>query len=143
MSFLVRITNRALLRAPSAPTPRRGGDRHLVRLALGLAGVALVSAVLAACGPSDPVSEGRRLVGQKGCTGCHIIPGAGGNSSIGPSLAGFASRPTIVGAIPNTRENLAQWITNPSSLKPGTSMPSLPLSPAEVNAIVAFLQTLK
>ncbi|MCS6803166.1 MAG: cytochrome c [Chloroflexota bacterium] len=115
----------------------------LSRGAVGLAVVGMLALASAACGPSDPVSEGRRLVVQKGCTGCHVIPGVGGGGVVGPGLAGFASKPTIAETIPNTRDNLAQWLTNPSSLKPGTAMPSTRLSSAETEAIVAFLQTLK
>lgn len=139
--------NRRSLLSFGGPAPathsRRGALRLLNQLGVGLATVGVLAVALAACGPSDPVAEGRRLVSQKGCTGCHVIPGAGGGGSIGPSLAGFASKPTIVGEIPNTRENLAQWIVDPASLKPGTSMPALRLSPKETDAIVAFLQTLK
>lgn len=122
---------------------RRGAFWVLSQIGVSLAAVGVLAVALAACGPADPVSEGRRLVGQKGCTGCHVIPGAGGGGSIGPSLAGFASKPTIADGIPNTRENLTQWIVDPASLKPGTTMPGLRLSPAEANAIVAFLETLK
>jgi len=101
-------------------------------------------AALAGCNSPDRVAEGRRLVAQVGCTGCHVIPGAQPPyGSVGPSLAGFGAKPTIAGVVPNTRDNLASWLVNPARLKPGTLMPGARLTPAEVDAIVAYLETLK
>ncbi|MCS7002361.1 MAG: c-type cytochrome [Dehalococcoidia bacterium] len=100
--------------------------------------------LVVACAPQDPVARGRALVADKGCTGCHVIPGASppyGNS--GPSLERFAAQATIAGVAPNTPANLRVWIREPQSLKPGTTMPGLRLSDAEADAIVAFLQTLR
>ena len=99
---------------------------------------------LAGCSSPDRVAEGRRLVARVGCTGCHVIPGAEPPyGSVGPSLAGFGAKPTIAGVIPNSRDNLATWLVEPARLKPGTQMPGARLTPAEVDAIVAYLETLK
>jgi cytochrome c1 len=109
--------------------------------------VALVALMvaLAGCGArSDEVAEGRRVMLDKGCTGCHVIPGVPGPfGSTGPSLAGFAARPTIAGVVPNTPDNLAIWLNDPARLKPGTLMPAQRLTPAQTNAAVAFLGTLR
>jgi cytochrome c1 len=86
------------------------------------------------------------LVAQKGCGGCHTIPGVPGASGvIGPNLAGIASRTQIAGgAVPNTSpDDLKRWIMNPQALKPGTQMPNLGLNDADATNIVAFLETLK
>jgi cytochrome c oxidase subunit 2 len=90
--------------------------------------------------------EGRALVAQKGCGGCHVIPGVpGAVGTIGPNLAGVASRPRIAGgAVPNNGpDDLKRWIMNPQALKPGTAMPNLGLSDDDATKIVAFLETLK
>jgi cytochrome c oxidase subunit 2 len=90
--------------------------------------------------------EGRVLVAQKGCGGCHVIPGVpGASGTIGPSLAGVASRPRIAGgAVANNGpDDLKRWIMNPQALKPGTAMPNLGLSDDDATKIVAFLETLK
>jgi cytochrome c oxidase subunit 2 len=90
--------------------------------------------------------EGRALVAQKGCGGCHTIPGVpGATGTIGPNLAGVASRPRIAGgAVPNNGpDDLKRWIMNPQALKPGTAMPNLGLSDDDATKIVAFLETLK
>jgi cytochrome c oxidase subunit 2 len=53
------------------------------------------------------------------------------------------TRSTIAaGALPNTTGNLAAWIANPDAIKPGTRMPAPAVTPAELQAIVGFLQTL-
>ncbi|HEV7666117.1 MAG TPA: c-type cytochrome [Chloroflexota bacterium] len=92
------------------------------------------------------VSEGQALIAQKGCGGCHIIPGiAGATGTVGPDLTGVASRTTIAGgAVPNTGpDDLKRWIMNPPALKPGTQMPNLGLTDEEATRIVAYLETLK
>ena len=118
--------------------------------------------VFAACGGSEkpapaqpsaagaPQLEGKALEGSKivmnyGCNVCHAIPGTEGpQGSIGPTLAGVGSRPTLgIGKVPNTQDNLAQFVQNPASMHPQSSMPPTGLSDAEADAVAAFLMTLK
>lgn|SRR5436305_850881 len=102
--------------------------------------------------PSQPTSTGddlnqdRAAVQQAGCGGCHTIPGVpGANGSVGPNLAGVASRTAIAGgAVPNTGpDDLKRWVLNPPAVKPGTRMPNLGLSDQQATRIVAYLETLK
>ncbi|MBV9897644.1 MAG: cytochrome c oxidase subunit II [Chloroflexi bacterium] len=96
-------------------------------------------------GGGDP-AVGAQLIQQKGCGGCHTIPNIpGANGTIGPNLAGVASRNRIAGgAVPNNGPNdLKAWIMNPPGLKPGTIMPNLGLTDQEATNIVAYLETLK
>jgi cytochrome c oxidase subunit 2 len=63
---------------------------------------------------------------------------------VGPDLTHLASRLTIAaGTLPNTRGNLAGWIVNPQSIKPGTRMPPNQLQPADLQALLAYLESLK
>jgi cytochrome c oxidase subunit 2 len=63
---------------------------------------------------------------------------------VGPDLTHVASRLTLAGGtLPNTRGNLAGWILNPDRIKPGTKMPSVSLDGAQLEALVAYLETLK
>jgi cytochrome c len=136
-------------------------DRCRTRLATLLGVLAVLAA---ACGPSsssapagapkpgsgappDPtaVAEGQALIAQKGCGGCHIIPGVpGASGAIGPNLAGVASRPTIAGgAVPNNGpDDLKRWVLDPPAAKPGTQMPKLGLTDDEATRIAAYLETL-
>ena len=53
------------------------------------------------------------------------------------------SRHTIAaGLLPNTPGNLAAWIADSQALKPGSRMPALVLSGADLSADVTYLQTL-
>jgi cytochrome c oxidase subunit 2 len=100
----------------------------------------------AAAGGAALVDAGKTLIAQKGCGACHVIPGVpGATGTIGPSLAGVASRTRIAGgAVPNNGpDDLKKWIMNPPALKPGTAMPNLGLSDDEATKIVAYLETLK
>ena len=40
-------------------------------------------------------------------------------------------------------QNLARWIANPQSIKPGNRMPDQRLSPPDLQALVAYLETLQ
>lgn len=88
----------------------------------------------------------RRIIGQKGCGGCHVIPGIpSAKGAVGPSLAGVGSRQTIAGgAVPNTSlEDLTAWLLDPPALKPGTAMPNLGLTQEEATTVAGFLRTLR
>ena len=96
--------------------------------------------------PGTPAFEGAQIIATKLCVGCHTIPGIpGATGSVGPNLAGVASRPKIAGgAVTNNGPaDLQKWISDPSALKPGTAMPKVPLTEDELTKIVAFLETLK
>ena len=91
----------------------------------------------------DP-AEGRQSFLTRGCIACHQAQGIReATGSLGPSLTGLASRPTIAGALPNTPENLRAWLIDPHAYKPGTMMPDLDLTEREATDLVAFLETLK
>jgi Cytochrome c1 len=47
------------------------------------------------------------------------------------------------GALENSRGNLAGWIANSQAIKPGNDMPTMTLSAGDLQALVAYLETLK
>jgi cytochrome c oxidase subunit 2 len=47
------------------------------------------------------------------------------------------------GTLQNSRGNLAGWILDPQTIKPGAKMPANALAPAELQALLAYLGTLK
>ena len=96
--------------------------------------------------PGSPAAEGQQLIASKPCVGCHTIPGVpGATGTVGPNLAGVASRTKIAGgAVNNTGpDDLKAWILNPPAKKPGTLMPNLGLTDDEATKIVAYLELLK
>ncbi len=62
----------------------------------------------------------------------------------GPDLTHLMSRATIAsGAATNTHANLRSWIKNPDDLKPGSLMPAMQLSDKDIDALTAYLETLR
>jgi cytochrome c oxidase subunit 2 len=45
--------------------------------------------------------------------------------------------------LPNTPTDLAIWISNSQAVKPGNLMPPVPLSPDDLEAVVAYLEGLE
>jgi cytochrome c len=113
-----------------------------------LLAVLLVMSAACAAAPASPrvraadPNRGRELAAATGCSACHAIPGldgAPGGDQIGPPLAGFARRASIAGMLPNTPDELLNWLRAPQSLKPGDAMPDLGLSYADARDIAAYL----
>lgn len=98
----------------------------------------------AAATPSgSDAMRGAQVFQQNTCVNCHAIQQTGTNWA-GPNLGHLGSRQTIgAGVIENTPDNLAAWITNPQQFKPGVKMPGYQLSPADLHALVAYLESLK
>jgi cytochrome c oxidase subunit 2 len=93
---------------------------------------------------SDQAAAGELVFMREACAGCHTIRGTQAVGTIGPDLTDFGSRASIgSGTVPNTADNLARWITDSQSIKPGNLMPPLSLSPSDVNALVTYLEGLK
>jgi cytochrome c oxidase subunit II len=96
-------------------------------------------------GVQDPaVATGRRVFETQACMNCHAVRGTAATGRFGPDLTHLMSRDTIAsGAVPNTGDNLRQWIKSPDSLKPGSLMPAMQLSDTQLDQITAYLETLK
>jgi cytochrome c oxidase subunit 2 len=95
---------------------------------------------------SSEVSEGRRIFETTACVNCHTISGNKNvaNGQFGPDLTHLMSRDTIAaGAALNTPDNLRHWIESPDSIKPGSLMPAMGLTLHEIEALVAYLETLR
>jgi cytochrome c2 len=92
---------------------------------------------------ADP-GRGADAIRARACGACHEIPRIpAARGQVGPSLDGFADRPLIAGAVPNTAGELVAWLRDPSAIQPRTAMPALALSEREAQDIAAFLYTLE
>jgi cytochrome c oxidase subunit 2 len=88
--------------------------------------------------------RGRAVFLGKSCVMCHTIAGTGANAGLGPNLTHLASRRTIAaGMFPNNRGHLTGWIADPQALKPGVNMPANALAADDLQALLAYLETLK
>ena len=94
--------------------------------------------------PSDAVNEGRHIFETTACVNCHTVSGTMANGRFGPDLTHLMSRDTIAsGAAPNTREQLRLWIHQPDAIKPGSLMPAMMLTDKELDALMAYMESLK
>ena len=95
--------------------------------------------------PTTPLQQaGLRYFTTRECGACHNINGTAAGGQVAPDLTHLASRRSIAaGAMPMNKGNLYGWVADPQSLKPGSHMPTVGLEPAELHALVAYLETLK
>ena len=88
--------------------------------------------------------KGQQAFLGSACVYCHNIAGTNASGHVGPDLTHLASRQTIgSGILPNTPGNLAGWIINSQNIKPGNHMPPMDLNGDQVQALLAYLATLK
>ncbi|MGA8619190.1 MAG: cytochrome c oxidase subunit II [Candidatus Sulfotelmatobacter sp.] len=89
-------------------------------------------------------SQGRRIFETTACINCHAVSGTVANGRFGPDLTHLMSRDTIAaGAALNTPENLRRWLRDPNTIKPGSLMPAMELNDQELDALTAYLETLR
>jgi cytochrome c oxidase subunit 2 len=95
--------------------------------------------------PTDSLTaRGQEVFLSSPCVMCHAIQGTPAGATMGPDLTHLASRRYIAaGSLPNTRGNLAGWILDAQGIKPGAHMPPNSLTPADLQALLAYLGTLK
>ena len=110
------------------------------------------------------ITAGRRLFKEKTCVNCHTTMGHDGGGIVGPNLTHVGARSTIAaGVLENTPTRMHQWIKAPNDFKPGNKMhygfggmagyvkpnekgelvPNILLNDHEIDALVAYLQSLK
>jgi cytochrome c2 len=112
--------------------------------ALGWAGQAMMAAseaeaVARAVTGGDP-AKAAALVTRYGCAGCHAIPGLpGADGQVAAALGELRKRVFIGGVLPNTADNLIDWIVQPEAYSPNTAMPATGVTKAEARDIAAFL----
>src|ERR1700723_4018847 len=94
---------------------------------------------------SDSSAEaGRRVFESTGCINCHAVRGTVADGRFGPDLTHLMSRDTIAAGIaPNTPESLRKWIEDPDSIKQGSLMPAMKLKDEDLDALIAYLGTLR
>ena len=97
----------------------------------------------AAIAGGDP-GRGRDAIRRSGCGSCHDIPGVtGAHGAVGPPLGGIAGRVYIAGVLPNTPDNMVQWLLDPPRVDSLTAMPKTGLRDAEARDVAAYLYGLR
>ena len=89
-------------------------------------------------------AEGRRIFERTACINCHTVAGTAANGRFGPDLTHLMSRDTLAsGAAANTADNLRRWIERPDAIKPGSLMPPMGLTGHELDAVTAYMASLR
>jgi cytochrome c oxidase subunit II len=93
----------------------------------------------------DPsVMAGRQIFEHTACINCHTVSGTAADGRFGPDLTHLMTRTTIAaGAADNTPANLRLWLQDPDAIKPGSLMPAMKLSDADLDAVVSYMETLR
>lgn len=100
--------------------------------------------------------EGFQVFGAKGCIQCHTVRFEDDSASNiierasfnGPDLTHFASRDVFAGAVlpeagQSRDEALKEWLADPPYIKPGSFMPDLALTEAEIDALIIWLDSME
>jgi cytochrome c oxidase subunit II len=95
--------------------------------------------------PADALAQqGQQVFLAGACIGCHTVEGTAAQGKVGPNLTHVASRTSIAGGtLTNTEGNIKRWLANPPAIKPDAVMPNLNLAQSDIDALTAYLQTLK
>jgi cytochrome c oxidase subunit 2 len=108
-----------------------------------LANMAAPAHTASATASSGAARAGQRVFMTSQCASCHQIRGTAAAGTVGPDLTHLATRSTLAAAeIPNDPKDLGSWISHPQRIKPGDRMPDLGLTPAQVQQLVAYLDSL-
>lgn len=121
--------------------------RLIFRSALAAAALAAATA-FADTVTAPPVAgspeRGAALISEKGCGGCHVVPGVSdADGMVGPPLNQMGRRLFIAGMLRNTPTNMAAWVLDPQRYVPGNAMPSTGLTPRQAVDVAAYLESLR
>jgi len=88
--------------------------------------------------------EGQAVFQHNACISCHTVAGTIATGRFGPDLTHVATRDTIAsGAVVNSAANLRAFVEDPAHFKPGVLMPPMHLNDHDLDAVTAYLMTLR
>ena len=106
--------------------------RHCFRIPCLLLAAVLVTACAQVDGGTT-VTDGAQVFRDQGCYGCHTV---------GPTGTPIATDLTRIGA-KHDQAYFVLWLRDPSQQKPRQHMPKIALSDREVQALAAYLSSLR
>jgi len=99
--------------------------------------------------PGSLADKGMQDFATGSCIGCHAVKGLETTSGApaaaiqGPDLTHFASRDCFAGCMFETStEHIKTWLKDPPAVKPGSFMPNYKLTPDQIDALTAYLESL-
>ena len=101
--------------------------------AAGLGLVLLLAALALSSGAQTPTELGKQYFMNSGCYGCHTVGKMG--TPIGPNLSRVGAK--------YSRAYIERWLRDPAAQRPNAHMPALELTEDQVEALAAFLVSLR
>ena len=93
---------------------------------------------------TDLQKEGQQIIATGICHNCHTLGDNQALQPIGPNLTHLYSRKTFAGATFDLNElNLRHWLQHSAEMKPGNDMSAISPNSEQVDALIAYLTTLK
>jgi cytochrome c oxidase subunit II len=98
-----------------------------------------------AIAPATPDTQrGQQVFLNHACVYCHQIRGTTAAGQNAPDLTHFGSRRGIAAnTLPNTKGNLAGWILDPQSVKPGNHMAAIAVNSTDLQPLIDYLESLR
>lgn len=93
--------------------------------------------------PDTELAQKGEKVFNNSCISCHAVTPEAGPLGVGPNLATFGERSTVGGFLEHNEENIKKWITDNETLKPANKMGDFPMSDEDLDALTAYLMSLK
>lgn len=106
--------------------------RTSIVAAIGLA--AIGAGCASAANDSALAARGQQLFLAQGCHGCHNV-GAAGSRDVGADLSRIGAR--------RSRSDLERWLRDPAAQKPTAHMPRIAMTNPDVQALAAYLASLR
>jgi cytochrome c oxidase subunit 2 len=93
----------------------------------------------------DPAArDGKAVFLSQSCVNCHAVRGTVARGTYAPDLTHLMSRQTLAsGMVPNTPDNLRQWVDDPQKVKNGCLMPAFGLDKSQRDLVVRYLLSLR
>ncbi len=105
----------------------------IVRSTLLLVAIGLMSSCVQAQDRGALIDRGQRVFRDQGCYGCHTVGAMG--TPIAPDLSHIGAK--------RDQAYLTGWLKDPSKQRPTAHMPKIRLSDSEIQAVAAYLGSLR
>ena len=105
----------------------------IFRSTLLLVAIGLMSSCVQAQDRAALIDRGQRVFRDQGCYGCHTVGAMG--TPIAPDLSHIGTK--------RDQTYLTSWLRDPSQQRPTAHMPKIQLSESEVQAVAAYLGSLR
>ena len=92
---------------------------------------------------TDSAARGQQVFLSSACVYCHTVQGTPARGDVGPDLTHLASQHARRGRDREHARQPGRLDRDPQTIKPGALMPALTMDGTELQALVAYLESLR